>query len=125
MRRILTLLLLCAAFALPAARLHAQEAPSPGGAPEGLPGDPNGNDDTSQSVATFRQNVNLVSLYFDVRDKKNLLIPHLTRDDCQVFEDKQPQKLKNFTAEVDQPLTLGILLDNWRTIGLRGTASAS
>src|ERR1700751_629768 len=111
MRRILSLLLLCAAFALPAARLHAQEAPSPGAAPEGLPGDPNGNDDTSQSVATFRQNVNLVSLYFDVRDKKNLLIPHLTRDDCQVFEDKQPQKLKNFVAEVDQPLPLGILLD--------------
>jgi VWFA-related protein len=111
MPRVLSLLLFCAAFALPAARLHAQAAPSPDAAPQGLPGDPNGNDDTSQSVATFRQNVNLVSLYFDVRDKKNLLIPHLTRDACQVFEDKQPQKLKNFTAEVDQPLTLGILLD--------------
>jgi len=111
MLRISLLLLLCAAFAMPAARLHAQEAPSPGAAPQGLPGDPNGNDDTSESVATFRQNVNLVSLYFDVRDKKNLLIPHLTRDDCQVYEDKQPQKLKNFAAEVDQPLTLGILLD--------------
>ena len=111
MSRVLSLLLLCAAFALPAARLHAQAAPSPDAAPQGMPGDPNGNDDTSQSVATFRQNVNLVSLYFDVRDKKNLLIPHLTRDDCQVFEDKQEQKLKNFTAEVDQPLTLGILLD--------------
>jgi VWFA-related protein len=111
MSRALSLVLLCAAFALPAARLHAQAAPSPDAAPQGMPGDPNGNDDTSQSVATFRQNVNLVSLYFDVRDKKNLLIPHLTRDDCQVFEDKQAQKLKNFTAEVDQPLTLGILLD--------------
>src|ERR1700744_3635144 len=115
MSRALSLLLrcaiFCALFALPAARLHAQAAPSPDAAPQGLPGDPNGNDDTSQSVATFRQNVNLVSLYFDVRDKKNLLIPHLTRDDCQVFEDKQAQKLKNFTAEVDQPLTLGILLD--------------
>src|ERR1700728_3168614 len=111
MPRVLSLLLLCVAFALPAARLHAQAAPSPDAAPQGMPGDPNGNDDTSQSVATFRQNVNLVSLYFDVRDKKNLLIPHLTRDDCQVFEDKQAQKLKNFVAEVDQPLTLGILLD--------------
>src|ERR1700722_16245073 len=111
MPRALSLLLFCAVFAMPAARLHAQAAPSPDAAPQGLPGDPNGNDDTSQSVATFRQNVNLVSLYFDVRDKKNLLIPHLTRDDCQVSEDKQPQKLKNFVAEVDQPLTLGILLD--------------
>jgi VWFA-related protein len=111
MRRALLLLLFSAVCALPSARLHAQAAPSPDAAPQGLPGDPNGNDDTSQSVATFRQNVNLVSLYFDVRDKKNLLIPHLTRDDCQVFEDKQPQKLKNFVAEVDQPLTLGIMLD--------------
>jgi VWFA-related protein len=111
MSRTLSLLLFCAALALPAVRLHAQAAPSPDAAPQGLPGDPNGNDDTSQSVATFHQNVNLVSLYFDVRDKKNLLIPHLTRDNCQVFEDKQAQTLKNFVAEVDQPLTLGIMLD--------------
>ncbi len=111
MRRALTLLLLLAALLAPAARLYAQAAPSPDAAPQGPASDPNGNDDPGQSVATFRQNVNLVSLYFNVRDKKNLLIPHLTRDDCQVFEDKQPQKLKNFTAEVDQPLTLGILLD--------------
>ena len=111
MSRALSLLLFCAVLAVPATRLHAQAAPSPDAAPQGLPGDPNGNDDTSNSVATFRQNVNLVSLYFDVRDKKNLLIPHLTRDECQVFEDKVPQTLKNFVAEVDQPLTLGILLD--------------
>ena len=111
MRRALPLLLLVAALLCPGMRLHAQAAPSPDAAPQGPAGDPNGNDDTSQSVATFRQNVNLVSLYFNVRDKKNLLIPHLTRDDCQVYEEKQLQKLKNFTAEVDQPLTLGILLD--------------
>lgn len=111
MRRTFSLLLLAAAFVCPASRLLAQAAPTPDAAPQGPAGDPNGNDDTTNSVATFRQNVNLVSLYFNVRDKKNLLIPHLTRDDCQVFEDKQLQKLKNFTAEVDQPLTLGILLD--------------
>ncbi len=111
MRRAFSLLFLLAAMASPVARLHAQAAPSPDAAPQGPAGDPNGNDDGANSVATFRQNVDLVSLYFNVRDKKNLLIPHLTREDCQVFEDKQLQKLKNFTAEVDQPLTLGILLD--------------
>lgn len=104
------LLLLIAACALLLPGLRAQSAPSPDAPPEGIPGDPNA-DDASQSVATFRQNVNLVSLYFDVRDRKNMLIPHLTRDDCQVSEDKVPQTLKSFTAEVDQPLTLGILLD--------------
>ena len=111
MRRFLALLCLMTAATCPAARLYAQSAPSPDAAPQGPAGDPNGNDDSSASVATFRQNVNLVSLYFNVRDKKNMLIPHLTRDECQVFENKQPQTLKNFTAEVDQPLTLGILLD--------------
>lgn len=110
MRRFLALFCLLFALACPVLCLHAQSAPSPDAAPQGPPGDPNGNDD-SIPVATFRQNVNLVSLYFNVRDKKNLLIPHLTRDDCQVFENKQPQTLKNFAAEVDQPLTLGILLD--------------
>jgi VWFA-related protein len=109
--RIPLFLLIGVLLAVPPVRARAQSAPSPDAAPQGLPGDPNGNEDTSQSVATFRQNVNLVSLYFDVRDKKNLLIPHLTRDECQVFEDKVAQTLKNFTAEVDQPLTLGIMLD--------------
>ncbi len=111
MRRLLFLVCLLAALLSPAAYLRAQSAPSPDAAPQGPPGDPNADDQTPDSVATFRQNVNLVSLYFNVRDKKNLLIPHLTRDDCQVFENKEPQKLKNFVAEVDQPLTLGILLD--------------
>src|SRR6185312_2222769 len=31
--------------------------------------------------------------------------------DCSVFEDKQPQTIKDFKAETDLPLTLGILLD--------------
>ena len=38
-------------------------------------------------------------------------MPHLTKDDCSVSEDKVPQTLKNFNAETHLPLTLGILLD--------------
>lgn len=62
-------------------------------------------------VATFKLNVNLVDLFFTVKDSKGNLIPHLTQNDCKVLEDKAPQTLKNFVAETDQPLTLGILLD--------------
>jgi VWFA-related protein len=62
-------------------------------------------------VTTLKAEVNLVSLYFTVKDKNNMLMPHLTKDDCSVEEDKVPQKLKNFQAEANQPLTLGILLD--------------
>jgi len=46
-----------------------------------------------------------------VHDKHGALIPHLTKDDFNILEDKAPQKIKNFAAENDQPLTLGILLD--------------
>jgi VWFA-related protein len=62
-------------------------------------------------VATLKLNVNLVDLFFTVKDKSGSLIPHLTKDDCTVTEDKQPQTLKSFVAETNQPLTLGILLD--------------
>lgn len=64
-----------------------------------------------QSVATFKLNVNLVDVFFTARDKHGELVPHLTRNDCSIAEDKAPQTLKSFTAETDLPLTLGILLD--------------
>jgi VWFA-related protein len=70
--------------------------------------------DTTQPTkpeATFKVNVNLVSLFFTARDKHNGLIPTLSRSDCSIFEDKQPQTIKSFSAETDLPLTLGILLD--------------
>ena len=62
-------------------------------------------------MATFKLQVNLVDLFFTVKGKNGDLIPHLSKSDCSVMEDKQPQTWKNFTSENDLPLTLGILLD--------------
>jgi VWFA-related protein len=87
----------------------AQEPPSPDSAPVSTA--PDTTQDDQAPAATLKVNVNLVSLYFSVRDKHNGLISTLTKDDCTVLEDKAPQKIKNWTAEADQPLTLGILLD--------------
>jgi VWFA-related protein len=64
-----------------------------------------------EPVATFKMQVNLVDVFFTVKDKQGNLVPHLTKDDCTVTEDKTPQTLKNFVAETQLPLTLGILLD--------------
>ena len=64
-----------------------------------------------QAVATFKLQVNLVNLYFTAKNKDGQLVPHLTKDDCSLSEDKVPQTIKNFVAENNQPLTLGILLD--------------
>jgi VWFA-related protein len=62
-------------------------------------------------LPTFTANVNVVNLFFNVKDKKGALIPNLTKADFQVFEDGKPQPIKYFSAESNQPLTLGILID--------------
>ena len=92
---------------LPAAG-WAQLAPSPDAPPVSHAPAPAA-DETP--VATFKVNVNLVDVFFTVKDKQGNLVPHLTKDDCTITEDKEPQKLKSFVAETQQPLTLGILLD--------------
>jgi VWFA-related protein len=66
-------------------------------------------DETPQT--TFKVNVNLVDLFFTVKNKDGGLVPHLTRNECSVMEDKVPQTFKSFVAETNLPLTLGILLD--------------
>lgn len=91
--------------------VRAQLAPSPDAPPSSSVPDNSDKDAVDVNVPTLKVTANLVSIYFTVKDKRNALIPNLTKDDCTVNEDKNPQKLKNFTAETDQPLTLGILLD--------------
>lgn len=92
--------------ALGAARAQVAPAPdappvstAPDTPPEGAP------------LTTLKLNVDLVDVFFTVKDKAGNLVPHLTQSDCSVSEDNQPQTLKSFAAETRQPLTLGILLD--------------
>jgi VWFA-related protein len=92
---------------LPAA-VWAQLAPSPDAPPVSTAPAPPAD---QTPVATFKQTVSLVDLFFTVKDKSGNIVPHLTRNECTVTEDKAPQTLKSFVAETDQPLTLGILLD--------------
>ncbi|NYF79235.1 VWA domain-containing protein [Granulicella arctica] len=87
--------------------LFAQEAPSPGGPPPAsdAPDQPVGSD-----LETLKVNVNLVNVYFSVRDKTGY-ITNLHKNDCSIDEDKTTQTIKNFTQEKNLPLTIGILLD--------------
>ncbi len=65
-----------------------------------------------QSVETLKVNVEVVQLFFNVKDKHGALIPNLTKDNFDLFEDGKPQTIKYFKAETDLPLTLGILIDS-------------
>jgi len=106
--RILSAAFLLGLAAFPLA-VSAQLAPSPDAPPPAstAPAQP----ESDESMLTLKLNVNLVNVFFMVKDKQGNLVPHLTKDDCSISEDKQLQTLKNFTAENDLPLTLGILLD--------------
>ena len=104
------LLLFQAAFLFAVAPLaNAQTAPSPDAPPVSTV--PDAPEEEQPAATTLRVNVNLVSLFFTARDKHNGLVSTLTKKDCSILEDKQPQTIKNFSSEADLPLTLGILLD--------------
>lgn len=70
------------------------------------------NRDDQNPTETLKINVNVVQLFFNVKDKKGGLIPNLTKDDFQIFEDGTAQTVKYFTAESNLPLTLGIMIDS-------------
>ncbi|MGC2637152.1 MAG: VWA domain-containing protein [Acidobacteriaceae bacterium] len=107
--RVLSFAVLLLTAAVPLTR--GQAAPSPDAPPVStVPADSNPVD-TSSPKETLHVTSNLVTEYFTVRDKHNALIPYLTKNDCTVWEDKQQQKMTNFLAEANQPLTLGILVD--------------
>jgi VWFA-related protein len=60
---------------------------------------------------TIKVNVNVVQLFFNVKDKHGVLIPNLNKNDFDIFEDSKPQTVKYFNAETNLPLTLGLLID--------------
>ncbi len=63
-------------------------------------------------METLKVRVNVVQLFFNVKDKKGGLIPDQGKDDFEILEDGKPQTIKYFTAESNLPLTLGILIDS-------------
>src|SRR6202034_1111120 len=67
--------------------------------------------DSQQPTETLKVNVNVVGVFFNVKDKHGALIPNQTKDDFEIFEDGKPQTIKYFTAESNLPLTLGIMID--------------
>jgi VWFA-related protein len=102
------LLSLAALAVLCAAPFSVGQQPSPNQQPAAPDKKP---DESQQPTETLKVNVNVVQLFFNVKDKHGALIPNLTKDDFEISEDKQPQTIKYFTAESNLPLTLGIMID--------------
>jgi VWFA-related protein len=91
----------------------AAEGPQSGAqTPAQKPGDAQTPDDDQGPAGTVKVNVNVVGLFFNVKDKHGALMPNLTKSDFDVLEDGKPQTIKYFAAESNLPLTLGILIDS-------------
>ncbi len=112
----LSILVLLASFSMDAPLARGQ-SPASGNATAQKPTDVQKPDAQKpeaeqQPGETLKVNVNVVGLFFNVKDKHGALIPNLTKDDFTVFEDGAPQTIKYFAAESNLPLTLGILIDS-------------
>jgi VWFA-related protein len=66
---------------------------------------------TNGQEGSFRSQVDLVSVYFTVRDDKKQLVSDLVQDRFRVAEDGQAQQIKFFAHHSDVVLNVGVLLD--------------
>jgi Ca-activated chloride channel homolog len=66
---------------------------------------------TPESGQQYRSQVDLVSVYFTVRDDKKRLVSDLGQDSFSVAEDGQPESIKFFAHHSDVVLNVGVLLD--------------
>jgi VWFA-related protein len=67
--------------------------------------------DNSQQRSALHSQVDLVSVYFTVRDDKKRLVSDLAQDSFSVSENGQPQAIKFFAHHSDVVLNVGVLLD--------------
>jgi Ca-activated chloride channel homolog len=64
----------------------------------------------SAQQPTFRSGTQLVSLFATVTDAQQRLVPNLTQDDFEVFDNDKPQPIAFFQSEI-QPITVIVMLD--------------
>jgi VWFA-related protein len=64
-----------------------------------------------QEDAVFKSGVDVVNVLATVRDSHGRLVNDLTQEDFLLNEDGQPQTIRYFSRQADQPLTVGLLVD--------------
>src|ERR1700737_2393372 len=63
-----------------------------------------------QAPPTFKSGTQIVSLFVTVADAQKRLVPDLTKDDFEVFDNEKLQSLVFFQNE-NQPITVVVMLD--------------
>jgi len=65
----------------------------------------------AQDAPTIKVDVDIVNIFFTVRNKRGGLVGNLEKNQFSLFEDGKPQDIKYFARETDLPLTIGLLID--------------
>src|SRR5438270_3167709 len=93
-------------------------ATSQGNGQTGAPPGPAATEPTDQTPATvIRSNVNEVNVVFTVTDKHNHYVKDLKAADFRVLDNKMPPaSVRNFSAETNLPLRVGLLVDSSNSI---------
>jgi len=103
--------LLAAAIGVSGLALWAAQQPqTPPPAPPSAP------TERADEPARITVDVTRVQMLFTVQDKHGRFVTDLGRDDFEVFENRRPQRIQEFTAESDLPLRLAILIDTSNSI---------
>ncbi len=69
-----------------------------------------------QTTPKITRVVNLVDVLFTVLNRRNKLVPDLTKEDFQIFDEKLPQEIRYFSKQTDLPLRIGMLVDTSNSI---------
>jgi Ca-activated chloride channel homolog len=65
----------------------------------------------NQDDQVVKLGTQLVTVPFNVTDKKNRYINDLSKDDIEVFEDNKGQEIFSFERQTDLPITIAMLID--------------
>lgn len=107
MKTLISFLILAAAVGRAQSSASVPRPPWAGGAkPQNA-----SSDSSSGENPTFKVNVKLVNVFVTVTDAQGAPVGSLTKDNFQLFEDDQPQKISLFSKESELPLSIVLDVD--------------
>lgn len=70
-----------------------------------------GGGESTQDEQTIKLGTQLVTVPFNVTDKKNRYINDLSKEDVEILEDNKDQQIFSFERQTDLPITIAMLID--------------
>jgi len=110
--RIVLLALLAVSAAAQSTAPAAQTPATPGASTPASPQATKSGDSAVDPVAVIRARINEVNVVFTVTDKHGKRVTDLKQADFRIVDDnKPPEELRDFKAETNLPLQVGLLID--------------